>query len=348
MKRLIQSDLTKILIFIILTSSIAALLCPWLYNAGKMIAEVAATRTDSEKISWLTQQFANASFVDFFHAALALSGFILAGPFIMWMQLGNTPHQSILPPWRIKLPRSSQAYETGQALKHNKRGWLHIGTGILIASSLTLLMMWLLIYTKWFNMNHPVMWWEAIQNALFPAALSAITLEWLFRGFLQGICLRSMRPSLAIILASSIFAIIHLLLPTHGTQPLNPEKWDAGVQMFSMMGKRLLQPADITLPFLTLFSIGIILAYARLRTASLWLPIGLHFGWLYTHRIFDQISTLNGEHLAAAQLFISAERTTGFLPLSLLIATALLVHTFAQISEEKRQIKKDVNIPPSS
>ena len=42
--------------------------------------------------------------------------------------------------------------------------------------------------------------------------------------------------------------------------------------------------------FATLFLIGLILADARLRTRSLWLPIGLHAGWIFASGAFNKVA----------------------------------------------------------
>ena len=42
--------------------------------------------------------------------------------------------------------------------------------------------------------------------------------------------------------------------------------------------------------FTTLFLLGWILADARIRTRSLWLPIGLHAGWIFGSAAFNKIA----------------------------------------------------------
>ena len=42
--------------------------------------------------------------------------------------------------------------------------------------------------------------------------------------------------------------------------------------------------------FTTLFLIGWILADARVRTRSLWLPIGLHAGWIFAAGVFNRVA----------------------------------------------------------
>jgi membrane protease YdiL (CAAX protease family) len=42
--------------------------------------------------------------------------------------------------------------------------------------------------------------------------------------------------------------------------------------------------------FTTLFLIGLILADARISTRSLWLPIGLHAGWILASAVFAKVA----------------------------------------------------------
>ena len=73
--------------------------------------------------------------------------------------------------------------------------------------------------------------------------------------------------------------------------------------------------------FTTLFLIGCILADARLRTRSLWLPIGLHAGWIFASGAFIKIA--HQEMLALPLL--GKNLTIGIVPLFVgLISWALL------------------------
>jgi len=306
-----------------------------------MIAEVSAPRTKGSLVAWIAQYSDHADFAQFFHLSLISCALLLAGPFIMWMRIGQTPKSRHQKPWSLKLPEHSIAHDTGQVLRSNNRGWLHLGTGVLLTSSLILMMMWLLLHTGWFRLEQPVMWLEAAKKSLLPAVFIAIFLEVIFRGILLGICLRPMRPITAMLAVSFLFALVHFLYPINGINVSEPEKWDAGFRMWGLIGQRFAHPVSFLLPFLSVFFIGLILAYARFRTASLWLPVGLHLGWIFVYRIFKPITEINGEHLDSASFFISADRDSGLLPLSLLLATALLVHVFAQISEEKRNTREE-------
>lgn len=336
-KRLLQSDLTKIFLFIILTVIGAALISPLLYNIGKFVAEVAESRQLNTAINWLAQKCADAEFPQYFNQALLLCTILLAGPFIAWMRLGKDTRQPRRGPWQIKLPTHSVAHDSGQPLYRNPHATLHLITGFLLAGSLLTLMVWLLLQTGWFKLIHPVEWFNTTRNALGAAVISSFIEEFIFRGIILGIFLRALKPGAAIVIVSIFYASIHFLLPPNGVEVINPGSIDAGFRMIGLVAQRFMNPEEFILSFITLLVAGLILAYARYRTASLWLPIGLHAGWVFVIQIFHNIAELSGEHLATAEVLIGPDRISGLLPLSLLFATGLLVHVFIQVSSEKRQ-----------
>ncbi|MBK1829316.1 CPBP family intramembrane metalloprotease [Verrucomicrobiaceae bacterium R5-34] len=346
MNRLLQSDLTKVLIFLILTTVSAAILSPWLFNAGKMIAEVVPARSHHSLLLWFAQKCDNAEFLRYFNRSLLISALLLAGPFIMWMRIGKPPTFRGQNPWTFRLPTSSLPPVSGQPLRANDRFLLHLGTGVFLASGLMLMMMWILLLSGWFVLEEPVLWWDAVKVALITALPVALIEECLFRGVLLGICLRSMRPAAAITVVSIGYASVHFLSPLDGVHLSHPGNLDAGFQMLGLIGQRFLQLHTFFLPWLTLFGIGLILAYARYRSASLWLPIGLHLGWTLIHRTFQPIVELSDRHPAMADLLISPDRKTGILPLSVLLATGILVHVFTRISTEARSTREEKNMAP--
>ena len=334
-KRLIQSDLTKILLFLILTTVCAAAITPLLYDAGKMIAEVAEARGTNPILIWFAQKCDQADLPQYFNRALLLCALLLAGPFLMWLRLGKEARQPRRNPWRIRLPNRSIAQDQGQALSRNPKATLHFTTGFLLAGSLMLLMVWLLLQTGWFALIQPIDWMSVSRSSFFSAAFTGVVEEWVFRGVILGILLRCMRPTMAIVTTSLFFASVHFLMPLDGVTVLKPGDLDSGFRMISLVAQRFLHPQTFFLSFIHLFAMGLILAYARYRTSSLWLPIGLHIGGLFIHKLFHQTAEFSSENLAAVDVFIGHDRQSGILPLTILIAMGLLVHVFAQVSVEK-------------
>jgi membrane protease YdiL (CAAX protease family) len=73
--------------------------------------------------------------------------------------------------------------------------------------------------------------------------------------------------------------------------------------------------------FATLFLIGWILADARLRTRSLFLPIGMHSGWILIAGIVGKL-TRHGKSMLP---LLGTNLLTGLLPLALGLITWVLM-----------------------
>ena len=80
----------------------------------------------------------------------------------------------------------------------------------------------------------------------------------------------------------------------------------------------------VGLALATLFLIGLILAEARVVTRSLWLPIGLHAGWIFASGAFTK--------LARQQVlmfpWIGKNMLVGVIPLGLAVVTWLLMRAW--------------------
>lgn len=121
---------------------------------------------------------------------------------------------------------------------------------------------------------------KLLKAVLIPAIAAACVEEWVFRGLLLGLWSRFSKPLAACVGTSLVFAFVHFLEPPRGSVIADPRHPLAG---FELLGKILLHftnPQFFVTDFATLFVIGMILAWARLKTGALWFPIGLHIGWI--------------------------------------------------------------------
>ncbi len=110
----------------------------------------------------------------------------------------------------------------------------------------------------------PAAWPAGVILGSLAAAMGyAVSEELLFRGLFLRTLLLDHPPRRAIVLSSVLFAALHFLRPNLG--------W-----------------ADV-IPFLGLVVAGIVLAYAAWKTASLWLSIGIHAGWVFFISMSDQL-----------------------------------------------------------
>jgi hypothetical protein len=89
-----------------------------------------------------------------------------------------------------------------------------------------------------------------VSKAILMFFVAALAEELLLRGYPLQAFIEGTRTWLAVIVLSSVFSVLHLSNP------------------------------DVTLPSaLNIFLAGVLLSVCYLKTRSLWLPTGLHFGW---------------------------------------------------------------------
>jgi uncharacterized protein len=205
-------------------------------------------------------------FEAFFHRALMLGALLLLWPFLRWLRITN--------------PRDL-------GLERNRHGARDLVIGFLIAAlpvlGCEIFLVGKGIYTMRGNAD-----WMAVGEVALTAAIVPLIEEALFRGLFLGVLLRGVRPLTATLLSSGIFSIVHFLkAPDQTTTSVG---WTSGFISLSHSFDQFGQPMLLLAGFTTLLLIGVILAYARLRTRSLWLPIGLHAGLIFASGAFNKIA----------------------------------------------------------
>lgn len=324
MRNTANRDVGLIVGYVVLSFLLAALLSPPLYQIGKGFAEASASRETVDGAAWLAAKAAKATFPVYFKRALLISALILLFPLLHVLKLKVDPRKLRESRWSIYLPQVIRDREVGQPLERNQRAWLHLGLGLAFSSGFFLFMALLLIQIGWFQWQPDASFsafGKALTGAVFAAALIAIVEEALFRGALLGIFLRAFRPGLAITLLSLLFAGVHFLQPPSGAEVSTPGTTAAGFEMLQLILQRLTQPVDLLYHFASLFVVGLILAYARCGTASLWLPIGLHAGWIICLKVFGKLASRDPDLLPKYDAIIGTTLVEGFLPLATLLLT---------------------------
>ncbi|SDU30133.1 CAAX protease self-immunity [Verrucomicrobium sp. GAS474] len=107
--------------------------------------------------------------------------------------------------------------------------------------------------------------------------------ELLFRGVIQRVLEKRFGIAAAIVVGSLIFALLHYLKVPSDFKPATPGIGDGfravGLAFTPFAGLGWCQPR-----LGLLVAVGLVLALARWRTGALWLPIGLHAGWIVAER----------------------------------------------------------------
>ena len=229
-------------------------------------------------------------------------------------------------------------------------GWFGAGhhwlAGFLIAGAALLTLGMLYLGISAFHPRPP----SGSSPAWFGHLVSALTVgvleEALFRGLILAIVLRSMRTVPAIFFVSLLFAILHFVHPPEEDLPRTVE-WLDGWRMSGVSLQRMLQPNDFLAELCTLFAVGWVLASLRLRSGSIWLPAGVHAGWVFCLKQFssmarDSAAVDRGEMLP----WIGGNLRTGLAPLLFILITWAVVCWWLRLSGEGR--KADLAVAKSS
>lgn len=167
-----------------------------------------------------------------------------------------------------------------------------------------------------------------LKNILLSAAVVAVIEEFLFRGVILGLAAKSLGRWPAILLVAVIFGGVHFLRPAK--QLVEQVFWWSGFAQIPQILDGAPPPAQMALGFLSLVVAGIILGFAAQATRSLWLPIGLHAGWImsqqglqavgkYRSKIGDSLLPWVGPNV------VSGAVPTGLVPVFVLLLTGAAV-----------------------
>jgi uncharacterized protein len=220
---------------------------------------------------WLAAQgifpaVAGFDFEAFFHRALLLGALLFLWPFLRWA--------------RIKGPRDL-------GLVRNRHWARDLAIGFLLSALPVLCCEVFLVGRDFYTMRAGSAW-TTLGGVALTAAMVPLIEEALFRGLFLGVLLRATRPLTAALLSSGIFAIVHFLKAPD--QTTTSVEWTSGFISLGHSFDQFAEPMLVLAGFSTLFLTGVILAHARLQTRSLWLPIGLHAGWIFASAAFARIA----------------------------------------------------------
>jgi len=307
-----QRDVLKTWLYAAGSVCLGAAVAPFLFNAGQALAEVTASKQTNDLLDRIAHLCRGATFPQFYQASLLAAAALLFLPWAASLHRGER-----LPPRR------------GQALRALRTGPLHLLAGLGFAFGQFIVVGIALTQAGSFAWRDPLTVDTAgLLKLLLGAMFWVIVQELLFRGMILGVFLRAMRPIAAILVMGLLFAIVRFLQPPPGLDVADDEASRAGFELLADTLSRGLDPLVLVGGILPLVALGAVLGYARFRTASLWLPIGLHAGWVCANALFvtaaaplhrpDPIATA----LAGESLF------NGVIPLTAILFTGLLVFFF--------------------
>ena len=166
--------------------------------------------------------------------------------------------------------------------------------------------------------------WSSAGNVVLASLFVPLIEELFFRGLILGILVRTASRVFAIVFTSALFAILHFLKAPEET--IATVTWMSGFVSIAYSFDQFREPFLVLAGFTTLFLLACILADARIRTRSLWLPIGLHSGWIFA----DGFLNILARRAQIGAPWIGKSLLIGIVPLSVGLLTWLLVRAWLQ------------------
>jgi len=286
-------DAARLLLYLAGVVLLGALVAPPLFWLGQSLIA-----------HGILPSLARFDFESYFHRALLIAALILLWPLLRTLRIGS---------WR------------GLALEKNPRAGADLAIGFAIAAIPLFCCGAVIIALHIYSLRHAFLW-QKMPTVLVAASIVPVLEELLFRGFILGVLLRSFSRLGALVLASGLFSIVHFLKAPDQTTPNDVVRWFSGFDSIAHSFGQFGDPMLLAAGFLTLFAIGCILADARLQTSSLWLPIGLHAGWIFANGTFSKAA--HRETLALP--WLGKDLLVGIVPLILALASWVLMRLWVK------------------
>jgi len=282
-------DAARLLAYFAATILFGALVGPLLYWAAQGLAA-----------RGIFPALAGFEFESYFHRALILGALAFLWPFLRWL--------------RIKGRRDLR-------LEPNSHWVRDVIAGFFLAALPVVLCEIFLVQRGVYSMK-PGQPWDEFLAVLPSAIVVPLIEESLFRGLFLGVLLRGLRVWPANLISAAIFSIVHFLKAPDDT--VTTVHWYSGFDSLAHSFDQFQEPMLVLAGFSTLFVIGVILAHARLRTRSLWAPIGLHSGWILASMAFARIARRE----IVALPWLGKSLLVGLVPLAICLLSWVLLRTW--------------------
>ncbi len=288
MPAFLHSPLFKVVVYFAAICLGAALLAPPLYWGGKhVVAEGWLIGTIAEDLHGSMDR---ATFTRYFNRAVLIVAVLLIGPLLRWMRQGQQ-HSATVPENATR----PEKFRARFGLTANPRWWQHLSGGFALAGGTLLALGGIYLLAGWYEAKEET---KAIGSIVIDAATAAFAVafleEFVFRAALHGMFLRLMRPLHAWWIGAALFALLHFFHSPKGMS-FDTVTAGSGLQLigalFAGFFAQFGQLNFLLAEFAVLFSVGLVLGYTRMKTASLWLPIGLHAGWVFGVKVFSPLCT---------------------------------------------------------
>ncbi len=240
----------------------------------------------------------DSEFQKYFNRSMLIMAVVLLWPTLRWLRVRGVADLRLRP---------------------DPRRWEHLGYGLLIGGGMVALMAGAYLFLGIYRLKGEPPW-GALPKIALSATAVAVLEECLFRGGFYGLFAKTMRPWAALFWTTAIFAVLHFLKPDDDIV-IERVEWWSGFALLPHTFHQFADPQMLLAGFTTIFVLGWLLGYARLRTEALWLSIGLHAGVVFVKMGFSKLTKRDELHLP----WVGPELQIGLVPVALLLIALLLV-----------------------
>jgi membrane protease YdiL (CAAX protease family) len=275
---------------------------------GAVLAPPLFWMSQSLAVHGLFRFLAKYNFETFFHRALLIASAVLLWPFLYIIGMRSMADLGLIP---------------------NPRWTRDVLAGVLLSAIPLVCCGALLIALRIYSFRHSVAL-VPLGKTLAASVTVPFIEETFFRGIVLGILLRSGWRYMSILATSAIFSVVHFLKAP--SQKSIIVTWNSG---FNSIAHSFQQFGDVTMvaaAFTTLFLIGWILADARVLTRSLWLPIGLHAGWIFGSGTFSRVA----RQQILVLPWLGKNLLVGIVPLGIAGLTWLIMRTWLKYDRARQ------------
>ena len=283
-----MKDAARLLVYFVATVLFGALLAPILFWGAQSLAS-----------HGVFPALARFDFESFFHRALLVSAVALLWPLLQSVRVRTINDLALAP---------------------NPNRWRDLLAGFLFSALPLLCFGAVLIALHTFSLRFALTG-NAIARIIGASILVPAIEETFFRGLILGVLLRSGRRYMSIFVTSALYSIVHFLKAPENTSAV--VTWTSGFHSVAGSFSQLahpMYPLFLAASFTTLFLIGWILANTRVATRSLWLPGGLHAGWILSNGLFNKLA----HREIIAMPWLGKNLLVGILPLAVACLTWML------------------------
>lgn len=331
-----SSDVFRVWLYAAAAVGFGTWISPVLYNLGKALAEVSSAKQTNGFFETIAELCRRADFPDFFVLSLVGAAVVLFVPFMDSLRGGKVLEGGRI--WRIRLPQGSRILGMGQRLVTNPDFFHQGALGFGLVVGLFSLLAGVLLATGILQGKDAVeSLLRTISGSLILAFGLAVIQEVVFRGIAMGVFLRAMRPAAALGLSATLFALVHFLNPPAGLDVADPDASGVGFELLGKIIALFGEPRFLLGGFAPMLALGAVLAYARWRTASLGLSIGLHAGWIFINEILAAF-TVNSQSDSILWVISGIPLKQGLVPLVGIVMVGVIANYLTKPKDEAPEV----------